>query len=49
MSHYIDAMVIPVPRASLDTYKRMSAEWGNATCATALCITPTRSATTPAR
>ena len=30
MSHYIDAIVIPVPRASLDTYKRMSAEWGNA-------------------
>jgi uncharacterized protein YbaA (DUF1428 family) len=30
MSHYIEAIVIPVPRASLDTYKRMSAEWGNA-------------------
>ena len=30
MSHYIDAFVIPVPRASLDTYKRMSTEWGNA-------------------
>src|SRR5260221_14684231 len=30
MSHYIDAIVIPVPRANLDTYKRMSAEWGNA-------------------
>ena len=30
MSHYIDAIVIPVPQASLDTYKRMSAEWGNA-------------------
>ena len=30
MSHYIDAIVIPVPRAKLDTYKRMSAEWGNA-------------------
>src|SRR4029453_10691083 len=28
--HYIDAIVIPVPRATLDTYKRMSAEWGNA-------------------
>ena len=28
--HYIDAIVIPVPRASLDTYKRMSEEWGNA-------------------
>ena len=30
MSNYIDAIVIPVPRAKLDTYKRMSAEWGNA-------------------
>ena len=30
MSHYIDAVVIPVPRARLDEYKRMSAEWGNA-------------------
>ena len=30
MSQYIDAIVIPVPRANLDTYKRMSAEWGNA-------------------
>ena len=30
MSHYIDAIVIPVPRANLDTYKRMSAEWGSA-------------------
>jgi len=30
MSHYIDAFVIPVPRANLDKYKRMSAEWGNA-------------------
>src|ERR1044071_4388197 len=30
MSHYIDAIVIPVPRANLDTYKRMSAEWGQA-------------------
>ena len=30
MSHYIDAIVIPVPRAKLDTYKRMSVEWGNA-------------------
>jgi uncharacterized protein YbaA (DUF1428 family) len=30
MSHYIDAIVIPVPRANLDTYKRLSAEWGNA-------------------
>jgi len=27
---YIDAFVIPVPRANLETYKRMSAEWGNA-------------------
>ena len=30
MSHYIDAIVIPVPPANLDTYKRMSADWGNA-------------------
>ena len=30
MSHYIVAVVIPVPRANLDTYKRMSAEWGKA-------------------
>ena len=30
MSHYIDAVVIPVPRAELDSYKRMSAEWGSA-------------------
>ena len=30
MPNYIDAIVIPVPRANLDTYKRMSAEWGNA-------------------
>ncbi|MEP7208523.1 MAG: DUF1428 family protein [Casimicrobiaceae bacterium] len=30
MSHYIDAIVIPVPRAKLDIYKRMSQEWGNA-------------------
>jgi uncharacterized protein YbaA (DUF1428 family) len=30
MSHYIDAIVIPVPRARLDTYKRMSKEWGEA-------------------
>src|SRR5438270_13306595 len=30
MSHYIDAIVIPVPRANLDTYKRMSIEWGKA-------------------
>ena len=45
-SHYIDAIVIPVPRASLDTYKLMSAEWGNAHLRTALCITPIQSATT---
>ena len=30
MSPYIDAIVIPVPRANLDAYKRMSEEWGNA-------------------
>src|SRR5512143_375125 len=30
MSQYFDAIVIPVPRAKLETYKRMSAEWGNA-------------------
>jgi uncharacterized protein YbaA (DUF1428 family) len=30
MSQYIDAIVIPVPRANLDTYKRMSKEWGDA-------------------
>jgi uncharacterized protein YbaA (DUF1428 family) len=30
MSHYIDAIVIPVPRAKLDTYKRLSTDWGNA-------------------
>ncbi|MGE5468635.1 MAG: DUF1428 domain-containing protein [Ignavibacteria bacterium] len=30
MSHYIDAIVIPVPRASLELYKGMSAEWGTA-------------------
>ncbi|HKB53617.1 MAG TPA: DUF1428 domain-containing protein [Ramlibacter sp.] len=30
MSHYIDAIVTPVPRGNLDTYKRVSAEWGNA-------------------
>jgi uncharacterized protein YbaA (DUF1428 family) len=30
MSPYIDAIVIPVPRAKLDTYKRMSKDWGNA-------------------
>src|SRR5512141_21445 len=30
MSPYIDVIVIPVPRANLETYKRMSEEWGNA-------------------
>lgn len=30
MSTYIDAIVIPVPQANLDTYKRMSEEWGKA-------------------
>ena len=30
MLPYIQAIVIPVPRANLDTYKRMSAEWGKA-------------------
>jgi uncharacterized protein YbaA (DUF1428 family) len=30
VSHYIEAIVIPVPRASLDSYKRMSAQWGQA-------------------
>lgn len=30
MSHYIDAIVIPVPRANLDSYKHASEEWGNA-------------------
>ena len=30
MSPYIDATVIPVPRAKLDVYKRMSEEWGKA-------------------
>ncbi|MGE5471051.1 MAG: DUF1428 domain-containing protein [Bacteroidota bacterium] len=30
MSHYIDAIVIPVPRANLETYKQMSMAWGNA-------------------
>jgi uncharacterized protein YbaA (DUF1428 family) len=28
MSNYIDVIVIPIPRASLDTYKPMSEEWG---------------------
>ena len=27
---YFDVIVIPVPRAKLDTYKRMSMEWGKA-------------------
>jgi len=30
MSQYFDAIVIPVPRANLETYKRMSTEWGGA-------------------
>jgi len=30
MSPYLDVIVIPVPRAQLDTYKKMSAEWGKA-------------------
>lgn len=30
MSNYIDSIVIPVPRANLGTYKRMSEEWGKA-------------------
>jgi len=30
MSHYIDVVVIPVPRAKLDEYKRLSPEWGKA-------------------
>ena len=30
MSQYFDAIVIPVPRANLETYKRMSKEWGSA-------------------
>ena len=30
MPNYIDAIVIPVPRAELDTYRRMSEEWGKA-------------------
>lgn len=30
VSNYIDAILIPVPRAKLDTYKRMSEEWGKA-------------------
>ncbi len=30
MSNYIDAIVIPVPRAKLDAYKHASEEWGNA-------------------
>ena len=30
MSPFLDVVVIPVPRANLDTYKRMSHEWGNA-------------------
>jgi len=30
MSHYVDVIVIPVPRAKLDEYKRLSPEWGKA-------------------
>ena len=30
MSPYLDVTVIPVPRAKLDLYKKMSAEWGQA-------------------
>ena len=30
MSHYLDVIVIPVPRAQVDTYKRLSVEWGKA-------------------
>jgi uncharacterized protein YbaA (DUF1428 family) len=30
MSPYLDVVVIPVPRAKLDVYKQMSAEWGRA-------------------
>jgi len=30
MSPYLDVVVIPVPRAKLDVYKQMSAEWGKA-------------------
>ena len=30
MLPYLDVIVIPVPRAKLDTYKQMSAEWGKA-------------------
>ena len=30
MSPYYDVIVIPVPRSKLDTYKRMSQEWGKA-------------------
>ena len=30
MSPYLDVIVIPVPRAQLDTYKKLSAVWGKA-------------------
>ena len=30
MTPYLDVVVIPVPRAKLDVYKQMSAEWGKA-------------------
>lgn len=30
MSHYVNVIVIPVRRDGLDTYQRLSAEWGKA-------------------
>ncbi len=30
MAPYLDVIVIPVPRAQVDTYRKMSAEWGQA-------------------
>jgi len=30
MPNYIDAILIPVPRANLEAYKRVSEEWGKA-------------------
>jgi uncharacterized protein YbaA (DUF1428 family) len=30
VSHYLDIVVIPVARAKLDEYKRLSPEWGKA-------------------
>ena len=38
ISKYIDAIVIPVPRAKLDTYKRMSTEWGKAHLRHGACV-----------